>query len=377
MHVDSEDRAHDHLASMAIDGDPETFWHTRWQPNDPMPHELVIDIGREVMLKGVTYLPRQDMASGRIAEAEIYCSSDLARWGQPVANAKWRDSADVQSLIFPRPIKARYLKLVATREQRGQPFLAIAELDIIAERSIAAPGAARSAPQEAKGVAVRIEPDKVAIGNEFLVWEMKLASGRHEHCGRHQSPNGKSHDLPGRGLRVGVCRRPKHRRQRVSRRERSGAALEGGGKQLVVDFTHKDAAAEPDHRNQPRPVVGAALAHGPRGPRTVGRRDLCALGLRRNSRPFGPRHYGPRARLPQRLRPTTLCGRPLPGHCASGRQQLHDCTEAYPAVSPHTTRSPRMLPSNRGSSCSAPARPALPVVRYWGISTRRDRWPRT
>ncbi len=42
----------------------------------------------------------------------------------------------------------------------------------------AAPGAAQSTPQEAKGVVVRIEPDKAAIGNEFLVWEMKLKNGR-------------------------------------------------------------------------------------------------------------------------------------------------------------------------------------------------------
>jgi hypothetical protein len=133
VHVDSEDQAHGHLATMAIDGDPETFWCTRWQPDDPLPHEIVIDIGREVLLKGVKYLPRQDMARGRITEAEIYCSSDPAHWGQPMAKAKWRNSADAQTLKFSRPTKARYLKLVATREQSGQPFVAIAELDILTE----------------------------------------------------------------------------------------------------------------------------------------------------------------------------------------------------------------------------------------------------
>jgi hypothetical protein len=133
VRVDSEDRANDHLAAMAIDGDPETFWHTRWQPDDPMPHEIVIDMRGEVLLTGVTYLPRQDMANGRIVEAEIYCSDDLAHWGQALAKAKWRNSADRQTTKFSRSTKARYLKLVATREQRGQPFAAIAELDILTE----------------------------------------------------------------------------------------------------------------------------------------------------------------------------------------------------------------------------------------------------
>ena len=36
---------------------------------------------------------------------------------------------------------------------------------------LVAPGTARSASEDARGVAVRIEPDKLAIGNEFLAWK--------------------------------------------------------------------------------------------------------------------------------------------------------------------------------------------------------------
>jgi hypothetical protein len=133
MHVDSEDSAHGHLAAMAIDGDPETFWHTRWQPDDPMPHELTIDIGREVTIKGITYLPRQDMTNARLAEAKIYCGNSPDVWGEAVTKAKWRNSSEVQTVKFSQPVKARYLKLVPTREQNNQPFVAVAELDIIVE----------------------------------------------------------------------------------------------------------------------------------------------------------------------------------------------------------------------------------------------------
>jgi hypothetical protein len=59
IEADSEDRANGNVAAHAIDGDPDTLWHTRWQPgNDPMPHHLTVDLGREVTLRGVTYLPR-------------------------------------------------------------------------------------------------------------------------------------------------------------------------------------------------------------------------------------------------------------------------------------------------------------------------------
>lgn len=131
--VDCEDDAHGNVKDNAIDGDPETFWHTQWQPSaKPMPHWLVVDLGRELPLTGITYLPRQDMANGRIAEAEISCSNEPKKWGPPVAKVKWPNSAGRQTVRFDKPVTARYLKLVPKSEVRGQPFVAVAELDIIA-----------------------------------------------------------------------------------------------------------------------------------------------------------------------------------------------------------------------------------------------------
>ena len=135
VRVDSEDRAHGHEAANVLDGDPATFWHTAWGDKvPPMPHHLVLDLGREVSLKGLTYLPRQDMHNGRIAKAEIFCSRDAKQWGAPVASVTWPDSADQQTAVFPQPVTARYLKLVATAEVRGQPFAAIAELVVLLEK---------------------------------------------------------------------------------------------------------------------------------------------------------------------------------------------------------------------------------------------------
>jgi hypothetical protein len=134
LSVDSEDRANDNVAANAIDGDPATIWHTRWQPrNDPMPHQLTIDLGLELTLKGVTYLPRQEMVNGRIAEADLYAGNDPKAWGAPVASAKWRNTEQLQTVLFKQPVKARYLKVVARSEVNGNPFAAIAELDVLTE----------------------------------------------------------------------------------------------------------------------------------------------------------------------------------------------------------------------------------------------------
>jgi hypothetical protein len=134
IEADSQDSANGNLAANAIDGNPETIWHTRWTPeNDPMPHHLTIDLGREVTLKGITCLPRQDMANGRIAQCEVYCANDPKSWAAPVANANWPDTAELQTVNFPAPTKARYLKIVARSEVNGNPFTAIAELDIVTD----------------------------------------------------------------------------------------------------------------------------------------------------------------------------------------------------------------------------------------------------
>ncbi len=134
LEADSEDTAHGNVAAHAIDGDPDTFWHTRWTPrNDPMPHHLIIDLGRETTIKALTCLPRQDMASGRIAEAEVFTSNDPQSWGTPLAQAKWPNTEQLQTIAFSQPVSAHYLKLVVKSEVNGNAFAALAELDVMLE----------------------------------------------------------------------------------------------------------------------------------------------------------------------------------------------------------------------------------------------------
>jgi hypothetical protein len=124
IHADSQ--APGYEAERAIDDDPDTCWHTQWEPSaPPMPHELVIDLGREVTLAGLTYLPRQDMANGRIAQCELFAD------GIRIASPKWPDSGELQTLRFSRPVTARTLKLVIQSEVHGNPFASVAELDVL------------------------------------------------------------------------------------------------------------------------------------------------------------------------------------------------------------------------------------------------------
>ena len=130
--VSSEDTANGNRAANVLDGEPNTFWHTRWQPRqDPMPHRLVIDLGSAQTFSGIVCLPRQDMANGRIARCEIYTSNDPKTWAEPRAKAQWPNTDQPQQVKFNHPVTARYLKLVILSEVKGNPFASLAELDLL------------------------------------------------------------------------------------------------------------------------------------------------------------------------------------------------------------------------------------------------------
>lgn len=126
--ADSE--ADGYEAAKAVDGDPATLWHTAWEPQPaPMPHQLVVDLGKERSIKGVVYTPRQDMDNGRIAQFEIHLSKDGAAWGEPAASGTWPNSAAKQKVGLKQPGTARYVKLTVKSEVNGKAFAAVAELE--------------------------------------------------------------------------------------------------------------------------------------------------------------------------------------------------------------------------------------------------------
>jgi len=122
-----------HGPDLAIDGNPSTIWHTNWEPPAQPPHELILDLKERVRLQGIRYLPRQDMTNGRIARYEVYLSLDGKEWGSAMAAGTWPNDAARKTVPFEKPREARFLKLVALNEVRGQPFAAVAELDILTE----------------------------------------------------------------------------------------------------------------------------------------------------------------------------------------------------------------------------------------------------
>lgn len=78
IYADSEEVAsEDGNADNILDGNPETFWHSQWSSGAPNhPHHLVIDLGQEVAVSGITILPRQESPNGRIKRLRLYVRRD-------------------------------------------------------------------------------------------------------------------------------------------------------------------------------------------------------------------------------------------------------------------------------------------------------------
>jgi glucose/arabinose dehydrogenase/PKD repeat protein len=119
-------------AANVLDGKPTTTWHTQWQTADPAhPHEIQLDLGRTASVSCVYYLPRQDAATGRIAQYEVYTSTDGTAWGSPAASGTWPNTTAEQTACFSAR-SARYLRVRALSEVEGGPWTSIAELGVAA-----------------------------------------------------------------------------------------------------------------------------------------------------------------------------------------------------------------------------------------------------
>jgi len=127
----------DERAVLAIDGNPNTFWHTLWSGGNPgHPHHIAVDMGEEVAVTGFTYLPRQDgrQIKGVIGEFEFYVSNDANDWGRPVATGRF-DKIEVDPrgrvVLMTRPATGRYFKLVSLSAPGGEPYAGAAEVGVL------------------------------------------------------------------------------------------------------------------------------------------------------------------------------------------------------------------------------------------------------
>ena len=131
--VDSEETAgEDASGTNAVDGNPDTFWHTQWQDASPAcPHEIIIELVPPSKIKGFTYQPRQDDSeNGTIKDYECYVSDTGTNFGPPVKTGTFEPGKEKKTVAFEAKT-CRFMKLRALSEINGEVWTSAAEIGVV------------------------------------------------------------------------------------------------------------------------------------------------------------------------------------------------------------------------------------------------------
>lgn len=126
-------------AASAIDGTETTIWHTHFTTDgksvilsrDKCPHTLEITLPEKAVISGFSYLPRQDLATGRVIDYEFYASAtDDGEWFK-INEGTFENNASAQTVDFlaNTSVKKVMFKILSSVDEYGS----VAELDILSE----------------------------------------------------------------------------------------------------------------------------------------------------------------------------------------------------------------------------------------------------
>jgi hypothetical protein len=116
----------------AIDGKVNTFWSTDMTNiNSNYPYTLIIDMMTKKIVKGWSYLPRQDTSTNlnHLGKYQIHISNDLINW-TILFRGEFTTYNNSEKIVFNKKLKksGRYFRLTALSEIKGSKDLHIAEL---------------------------------------------------------------------------------------------------------------------------------------------------------------------------------------------------------------------------------------------------------
>ncbi len=112
----------------AIDGNNRTYAAI------PIAEAYAIDLGREYLLKGFTYMPQMDVNAANIARYNFYISSDGNQWVKIRDHAVFnniKNNPIKQNVLFDNAIEARYVKLEPVEPANKNDKYVVAEFGII------------------------------------------------------------------------------------------------------------------------------------------------------------------------------------------------------------------------------------------------------
>ena len=139
-------------ASLAVDGDSSTVWHSAWSQSAGE-QWITLDTGAARTLNALAYLPRASGNNGMLKDYRVETSSDGVSW-KAVASGTLEQKQS-RSTLQLTPSKARYLKLTfaTSYSDAGKNFGSAAELDVF-EKAASSCGQRPGKPKQGGGASV-------------------------------------------------------------------------------------------------------------------------------------------------------------------------------------------------------------------------------
>ena len=121
-----------------IDGNPATFWHTRFAGGDAKPpHYVILQVPTGTQITGMSYTAWSGgNGNGHVKAFAVSVSPDGKNWSDPIESGDLKiGHAGVQSIAFPGPCTEPFIKFQVTASRSsGNRFLAaIGELDVVVD----------------------------------------------------------------------------------------------------------------------------------------------------------------------------------------------------------------------------------------------------
>ena len=115
-------------AQVVLDNNFDTYWHSSWSPNEPLPHWVLVDMKKEYVITEVSIYKRKDNTDCK--KVEIYISADGESFNL-VGTLEYQKTASPNglTLALKDPLNAKFLKCVITESYR-EPFASLSEIKV-------------------------------------------------------------------------------------------------------------------------------------------------------------------------------------------------------------------------------------------------------
>lgn len=112
-----------------IDGSLDTYWHSQWGPNAPLPHWVKVDMGMDYSVSAIEMWRRMTAGNNDMKKCTLQISKDGETWEDIETYTYSKADDKYREKTFDTPVTIRYVKYYITESHRA-PFAGIAEIKI-------------------------------------------------------------------------------------------------------------------------------------------------------------------------------------------------------------------------------------------------------